>query len=178
MARWSSCPAGAVGRRLLAGRIPLLCLTVALFVLYAGYALARQAGYLTAGYDLGIFDQAVRNYAHLRAPLVPLKGNGYNIFADHFHPIIAVAAPFYWIWNSPDVLLVGQAALIAASVPFVYAFAARRMSGRAALVVAAPTAVAGPSRRWWISTFTRSPMAFRCWRRRSTRWTGTTTGCC
>ncbi|HET6209053.1 MAG TPA: DUF2079 domain-containing protein [Jatrophihabitans sp.] len=123
--------------RLLAGRIPLLCLTVALFAVYAGYALARQAGYLTAGYDLGIFDQAVRNYAHLRAPVVPLKGNGYDIFADHFHPIIAMAAPFYWIWNSPDVLLVGQAALIAASVPFVYAFAARRMSGRAALVVAA-----------------------------------------
>jgi uncharacterized membrane protein len=118
-------------------RIPLLCLTLALFGVYAGYALTRQATYLTAGYDLGIFDQAVRNYAHLRAPLVPLKGSDYNIFADHFHPIIATAAPFYWIWNSPDVLLVGQAALIAASVPFVHAFAARRVSNRAALVIAA-----------------------------------------
>jgi uncharacterized membrane protein len=118
-------------------RIPLLCLSLALFVVYAWYALARQATYLTAGYDLGIFDQAVRNYAHLQAPLVPLKGSGYNIFADHFHPIIATAAPFYWIWNSPGVLLVGQAALIAASVPFVHAFAARRVSDRAALVIAA-----------------------------------------
>ena len=115
----------------------MLCLTLALFLVYAGYAVSRQVTYLTAGYDLGIFDQAVRNYAHFRAPLVPLKGSHYNIFADHFHPIIAIAAPFYWLWNSPDVLLVGQATLIAASVPFVHAFAARRVSSPAALVIAA-----------------------------------------
>ncbi|MGI8667519.1 MAG: DUF2079 domain-containing protein [Jatrophihabitans sp.] len=118
-------------------RLPVAVLSVVLFAVYACYALSRQAGYLTAGYDLGIFDQAVRNYAHLRAPQVPLKGSGYNIFADHFHPIIATAAPLYWIWNSPGVLLVVQAALVAASVPVVHAFAARRMSGRAALAVAA-----------------------------------------
>jgi uncharacterized membrane protein len=118
-------------------RIPVLCLTLALFLVYAGYAVSRQVTYLTAGYDLGIFDQAVRNYAHLRAPLVPLKGSDYNIFADHFHPIIATAAPLYWLWNSPDVLLIGQAALIAASVPFVHAFSARRVSNRAALVISA-----------------------------------------
>lgn len=121
----------------LVGRWPLAILTLLLFGCYTSYALARQATYLTAGYDLGIFDQAVRNYSRFRAPTVPLKGSGYNIFADHFHPIIATAAPLYWIWNSPGVLLVVQAALVAASVPFVHAFAARRMSARAALAVAA-----------------------------------------
>ncbi len=119
------------------GRLPILLLTVVLFAVYASYALVRQATYLTAGYDLGIFDQAVRNYSHFRAPLVPLKGAGYNIFADHFHPIIATAAPLYWIWDSPAVLLVVQAGLVAASIPIVHAFAARRMGGRAALAVAA-----------------------------------------
>jgi uncharacterized membrane protein len=117
-------------------RLPVLLLSGALFVIYTVYALSRQATYLTAGYDLGIFDQAVRNYAHFRAPQVPLKGPGYNIFADHFHPIIATAAPLYWIWDSPCVLLIVQAALVAASVPVVYAFAARRMPARGALVVA------------------------------------------
>ena len=165
--------ARSVGHAALAGRIPLLCLTFALFVVYAGYALARQAGYLTAGYDLGIFDQAVRNYAHLRAPLVPLKGSDYNIFADHFHPIIATAAPFYWIWNSPDVLLVGQAALIAASVPFVHAFAARRMSDRAALVVAAGLRLRlGHPGDGGFRLSRDRIWRFRCWRRRSTRWIG------
>lgn len=111
-------------------------LTALLFTAYSGYAVTRHATYLTAGYDLGIFDQAVRNYARFRTPEVPLKGTDYNILADHFHPIIALAAPLYWIWNSPNVLLVLQVALIAASVPVVYSFALRRMSRGGALVVA------------------------------------------
>ncbi|MEO9240069.1 MAG: DUF2079 domain-containing protein, partial [Jatrophihabitantaceae bacterium] len=116
---------------------PVALLSLLLFTVYSVYALARQSTYLTAGYDLGIFDQAVRNYAHLRAPLVPLKGSGYNIFADHFHPIIATATPLYWLWNSPAVLLLVQAGLVAASIPLVHRFAGRRMSSSAALVVAA-----------------------------------------
>lgn len=121
----------------LRSRLPVLLLSIALFLVYGGYALGRQATDLTAGYDLGIFDQAVRAYSQFRAPIVALKGQGYNIFADHFHPIIAIVAPLYWIWDSPDVLLLVQAALIAASVPFVHAFAARRTGPRAALAVAA-----------------------------------------
>jgi len=116
-------------------------LTGLLFVVYGGYGLTRQATYLTAGYDLGIFDQAVRNYSRFRAPEVPLKGAHYNILADHFHPIIALAAPLYWIWDSPSVLLLVQMALIAASVPVVYAFALRRMPRTGALVVAGAYAV-------------------------------------
>ena len=111
-------------------------LTGVLFVVYGAYALVRHVTYLTAGYDLGIFDQAVRNYARFRAPHVPLKGADYNILADHFHPIIALAAPLYWIWNNPCVLLLVQTALVAASVPVVYSFALRRMSRGGALVVA------------------------------------------
>jgi uncharacterized membrane protein len=111
-------------------------LTGLLFLGYGGYALTRQATYLTAGYDLGIFDQAVRNYARFRAPEVALKGTHYNILADHFHPIIALAAPLYWIWDSPNVLLLVQTALIAASVPVVYSFTLRRMSRGGALMVA------------------------------------------
>jgi uncharacterized membrane protein len=115
---------------------PVTVMTLGFFALYADYAVSRQATYLTAGYDLGIFDQAVRNYARFRAPLVPLKGVDYNILADHFHPIIATAAPLYWVWASPVDLLVLQAALIAASVPFVHRFAARRTGPTAALVIA------------------------------------------
>ena len=116
-------------------------LTGLLFVGYAGYGLTRHATYLTAGYDLGIFDQAVRNYARFRAPHVPLKGSDYNILADHFHPIIALAAPLYWLWNNPSVLLLLQMALIAASVPVVYSFALRRMPRTGALVVTGAYAV-------------------------------------
>ncbi|MEP6853757.1 MAG: DUF2079 domain-containing protein, partial [bacterium] len=115
---------------------PAQALAVVVFAVYTVYALSRQATVLTAGYDLGIFDQAVRDYSRLRAPIVELKGAGYNIFADHFHPVIAVVAPLYWVWDSPSVLLVVQSALIAASVPVVHRFAARRVGDRGALAVA------------------------------------------
>ncbi|MEO7261806.1 MAG: DUF2079 domain-containing protein [Jatrophihabitantaceae bacterium] len=123
-------------RARVAGHWQVSLLTGLLFVVYSGYGLTRQATYLTAGYDLGIFDQAVRNYSRFQAPHVPLKGADYNILADHFHPIIALGAPLYWIWDSPSVLLVLQTALIAASVPVVYSFTLRRMSRAGALVVA------------------------------------------
>ncbi|MGI8879894.1 MAG: DUF2079 domain-containing protein [Jatrophihabitans sp.] len=126
-------------RRLSLGRerVAVLGLTLATFAFYGGYSVLRQRALRTSGYDLGIFDQAVRQYSHFRAPIVALKGPGYNIFGDHFHPIIAVIAPLYWIWDTPMVLLVVQAALIAASVPIVYRFTRRRTSAGAALIVCA-----------------------------------------
>jgi uncharacterized membrane protein len=114
---------------------PLWTLSLAAFAVYSVTALLRHRQFGTAGYDLGIFDQAVRRYAHFQAPTVPLKGAGYNIFGDHFHPIIALAAPFYWISDDPRTLLMLQAGLIAASIPVVYRFARRRTGSRACLAV-------------------------------------------
>lgn len=121
---------GQVGARWALGA---LCL--AFFALYTATALLRHRQFGTAGYDLGIFDQAVRAYSHFDAPIVPLKGPSYNIFGDHFHPIIALGAPFYWIWDNPQTLLILQAALIALSVPVIYRFARRRTTARASLAV-------------------------------------------
>lgn len=123
---------------------PLAVLTLATFAGYAAFALRLQARFVTAGYDLGIFDQAVRHYAHLQAPTVALKGVGYNVFGDHFHPIIALAAPLYWIWDDPRTLLLLQAALVAVTVPIVYRFTRRRWSARASLLVSAAFAVGWP----------------------------------
>jgi len=64
-------------------------------VLFAGYGLFRVYLLKCNGYDLGIFDQAVRRYAHFQAPIVTLKGDDFNILGDHFHPIIALWAPLY-----------------------------------------------------------------------------------
>jgi uncharacterized membrane protein len=113
----------------------LLTLCTAFFAVYTATALLRHRQFGTAGYDLGIFDQAVRRYAHFQAPIVPLKGPGYNIFGDHFHPIIALGAPFYWIWDNPQTLLILQAALISLSIPVVYRFARRRTTPAASLAI-------------------------------------------
>jgi uncharacterized membrane protein len=118
--------------------------TVAALTFYLVHSLGDQAGYLTTGYDLGIFDQAVRAYAHFQVPIVPLKGADYNIFGDHFHPIIAVLAPLYWLWDNPDMLLIAQAVLMAAAIPIVYRFARRRAGERMSVLIAAVYAFGWP----------------------------------
>jgi uncharacterized membrane protein len=97
------------------------------FVLYTIMSVNRHERILSAGYDLGIFEEEVRAYAHLHAPVVDLKGYGYNILGDHFSPILALLAPFYRVFPSPVTLLVAQAALMAlACVPLTrWAYAAR-----------------------------------------------------
>ncbi|QMU80219.1 DUF2079 domain-containing protein [Streptacidiphilus sp. PB12-B1b] len=78
----------------------------------------RHERIITAGYDLGIFEEAIRNYAHLHAPIVALKGPGYNILGDHFSPVLVLLAPVYRVFPSPVTLLVAQAALMSlACVP-------------------------------------------------------------
>jgi uncharacterized membrane protein len=84
--------------------------------LYATISVARYMRLETASFDLGIFEQAIRHYAHLQAPIVDLEGAGHNFLGDHWNPAIAVFAPFYRLFPTPVTLLVGQAVVIAAGV--------------------------------------------------------------
>lgn len=86
----------------------------------------RQWRVETAGYDLGIFTQVVEKYAHIQAPIIPLKGMGFNIFGDHFHPALALIAPFYAVFQTPVTLLIAQAVLLGLSVIPVWYFTRRR----------------------------------------------------
>jgi uncharacterized membrane protein len=92
----------------------------------------------TMSWDLGIFEQAVRGYAHVRAPVADIKGPGFNLLGDHFSPVTALIAPFYRIFPSAVTLLVAQAALFALSVVPVTRAAARALGrGRGFAVGAA-----------------------------------------
>ncbi|BAJ25973.1 hypothetical protein KSE_01220 [Kitasatospora setae KM-6054] len=84
--------------------------------LYLCVAVNRNRRGLGKAYDLGIFEQAVRAYAHGRAPIVPLKGPGYHLLGDHFHPLLAVLAPFYRVFPGPLTLVTAQALLMALAV--------------------------------------------------------------
>ncbi len=122
-------------------------IALAVFALYSAYALLRHDRYLTTGFDLGIFDQAVRAYSRFEAPIVPLKAPGYHLLGDHFHPVIALWAPLYWIWDDPRVLLLAQAGLIAVSIWPVASFTVRRLGPVAAVVVAALYGLSWPLQR-------------------------------
>jgi uncharacterized membrane protein len=96
------------------GRDPWL-LAGGLFVAYAVLSVSRYRHMASMSWDLGIFEQVVRAYAHLRAPVADLKGPGFNILGDHFSPVTALLAPLYRVFPSPVTLLVAQAALFALS---------------------------------------------------------------
>ena len=84
--------------------------------LYATISIARFERFGTKSFDVGIFEQAIRHYAHLQAPIVDLEGVGHNFLGDHWNPAIAVFAPFYRLFPTTVTLLVGQALLIALAV--------------------------------------------------------------
>lgn len=96
--------------------------------------------YYIGAYDLVIFDQSIRGYAHFQMPVSHLKDvhdaaqiipgypHAFSILGDHFSPILALAAPLYWLWNNPIVLLIAQALLFGAAVPSVWAFTRRAIS--------------------------------------------------
>lgn len=86
--------------------------------LYLAHSLLRFRNFEARGYDLGIFDQAVRAYSQFQAPVSPIKGEDFHLLGDHFHPIIAVLAPLYWIWDDPRMLNIALVALlVSAAVP-------------------------------------------------------------
>lgn len=103
----------AFGNRLPGPQAMGWTVTAVFFVLYTVVSVLRNDRMLNAGYDLGIFEQAIRAYAHGRAPVVELKGPGFNLLGDHFHPILALLAPLYRLFPSAVTLLVVQAALMA-----------------------------------------------------------------
>ncbi|MFD9817049.1 DUF2079 domain-containing protein [Streptomyces sp. NPDC059080] len=126
-------PAARGPRRLAAWGAPRLdpwWTAVLLFAAYATVSLLRDLTMGTASWDLGIFEQAVRGYAHLGAPIVDLKGPGTNILGDHFSPVLILLAPLYRLLPSPMTLLTAQAALFALSSVPVTRTAARYL-GRA-----------------------------------------------
>jgi len=84
--------------------------------LYTTVSVLRFEQLQPASFDLGIFEQAIRHYAHLQAPIVDLEGAGHNFLGDHWNPAIVVFAPFYRLFPFPQTLLVVQAVAIALGV--------------------------------------------------------------
>jgi uncharacterized membrane protein len=104
---------GARLRARLYGRGIPVAFVIALTAMYSALAVRRHLTFQSAGWDLGIFEQAIRNYASFQPPIVVLKGAGYNLLGDHFHPILVVLAPFYALSPHPITLLVAQSVLLA-----------------------------------------------------------------
>lgn len=113
--------------------VPLV-ISITLFLIYTAYALREHDRFGTSGYDLGIFNQAVRSYAEGHLPMSEIRsatappgfsGKAFPLLGDHFHPVLAILGPLYCLAPHVQTLLVAQAALLAVSA-YVVARAAQR----------------------------------------------------
>src|SRR5262249_12398336 len=89
----------------------------------------------TYGFDLGIFEQAVRSWAHGQLPVADLKGPNFPMLGDHFSPILALLAPVYRLFPTASPLLVAQAVLLAVLAVPIVRLAQRFRQARDALVI-------------------------------------------
>jgi uncharacterized membrane protein len=130
--------------------IRVTALTVAAALVYATYALIRFRRFLTSTFDLVIFDQGVRGYAHFSAPVSIARGVAdggtahFVLLSDHWSPILAVLAPLYWIHDGPATLLVAQAVLFALAIPPLWAFTARQLGAPCGYFISAAYALSLP----------------------------------
>lgn len=116
-------------------RLAPYLLAVGCFAVYTTWSLLRHYAFQSTGFDLGIFEQGIRSYAHGHWPTAELKAPGYPLFGDHFHPIIAVLAPVYRVFPSAETLLIAQAALLAVSVIPVVRLADRKLGTGPAVAI-------------------------------------------
>ena len=79
------------------------------------YSVNQWRSMQVPSWDLAIFSELAKAYAHFQAPIVPIKGEGFNLLGDHFHPILVLLGPVWRLFPTPLALLVVQDVLLAVS---------------------------------------------------------------
>jgi uncharacterized membrane protein len=125
-------------------------LTAAAALVYCLDSLSLLRRFLASTFDLVIFDQGIRGYAHLGAPVSIARGVSdgqgahFMLLADHWSPVLALFAPLYWIHDSPATLLVAQGVLFALAIPPLWAYTRRQLGPGAAYFVCVAYALSLP----------------------------------
>jgi uncharacterized membrane protein len=102
---------------------------------FAALSVLRHDAFVTGRFDLGNMVQAVWSTAH-GDPLemTGLHGDQVSRLGAHVDPILVLFTPLWWIWPSPDMLLVVQAVAVALGAVPVFWLARKHLrSGHAGL---------------------------------------------
>ena len=78
---------------------------------YTVLSALQWRSFATPSWDLGIFTQLAQQYAEFEAPIVTIKGEGFNLLGDHFHPLLVLLGPIFALFPHAFTLLVAQNAL-------------------------------------------------------------------
>lgn len=110
-------PAPARGLRLLARDRALLAvwaMTAAYAAVFSWLSVLRYRGFSTGRFDLGNMVQAVWSTSDGRwFETTDITGRQFSRLGAHVDPVLALFAPLWWIWSSPEMLLVAQAVIVA-----------------------------------------------------------------
>lgn len=96
----------------------------------------RHRAFESGRFDLGNMTQAVWSTAHGDAlSVTDVHGEQISRLGAHFDPILAALAPLWWLWPSPELLLVVQALAVAAGALPLFRLARRHLREREAAAV-------------------------------------------
>jgi uncharacterized membrane protein len=110
------------------------------------WSLWNHWGFMTYGFDLGIFDQGVWLLSRFREPFVTVRG--LPLFGDHTSFILVFLAPLYWVFDSVAVLLIAQTAALASGAVAVFLIAREQLRSEAMGVVLATMYLLYPAVQW------------------------------
>jgi uncharacterized membrane protein len=144
---------------------PRVLLWVAVGAYAAGFgslSILRHRAFDTGRYDLGNMVQTVWNTAHGNF-LQMTSGDGVQIsrLAAHFDPILAAFAPLWWIWPSPEMLLVVQAIAVALGAVPVFWLAHKHIGSERAGLAFALVYLLYPATEW-LTLNEFHPVALAC----------------
>ena len=107
-----------------------LAVAAVVSALYIWYSAWQWGQIAVKSWDLSIFTQLLQQYSQFHEPIVSVKGDGYNLLGDHFHPLLAVLTPIFAIFPHAFTLLVIQALCFGASAGMFTAIATRVLHSR------------------------------------------------
>jgi uncharacterized membrane protein len=129
---------------------------------FGSLSILRHRSFTTGRYDLGNMVQTVWNTAHGHF-LQMTSGDGVQIsrLAAHFDPILAGFAPLWWIWPSPEMLLVVQAIALALGALPVFWLARKHLRTERAGLAFALVYLLYPATEW-LALNEFHPVALAC----------------
>lgn len=108
---------------------------------YAWVSLGQWTRWDTPSWDLAIFSQLAQSYSRGAPPVADLKGYGFDLLGDHFHPLLVVLGPLWAVWPSPLALLLLQDVLLGTTAGVLAWFGTRRLGVPAGLGLGTATAL-------------------------------------
>ncbi|RKQ36979.1 DUF2079 domain-containing protein [Kocuria tytonis] len=109
--------------------------------LYCALSWSQWIRWDVPSWDNAIFTQLLSSYASGRGPVVDLKGHGFDLLGDHFHPLLIVLAPLYRVFPSALTPMLAQDVLFGISAAVVTRCAARVLHPAPALALGAAYAL-------------------------------------